>query len=81
LVTGSPRWPKSPSALTRQLRRISPQLGTHDIFVEFDRSNERRPILVSTPGIPKKMPSPNEMPSLDNSLMPNGLQLVTAFGP
>jgi hypothetical protein len=62
-VTSEPRWPKSPSALTRELRRISAQLRVHHISVAFHRSEERRLILVSTPGRPDEMPSADDMPS------------------
>jgi hypothetical protein len=49
-VAALPAWPKSPAALTRELRRIAPQLGTHDISIMFDRNADRRLIIVSAPG-------------------------------
>jgi hypothetical protein len=41
------RWPKSPSRLTNELRRISPQLRMHGISVAFDRNRERRLLTIS----------------------------------
>jgi hypothetical protein len=59
-VSALPGWPKSPSALTRELRRITPQLAIHDISIIFDRNSERRLILVSAPGPPEQMTSSPE---------------------
>jgi hypothetical protein len=80
-VTASPRWPKSPSALTRELRRIAPQLAMHDVNIVFDRNSERRLILVSTPAPRQEMPSSEENAVIDNPIPPNGLTAMTAFGP
>jgi hypothetical protein len=58
-TAASPRWPKSPVWLVRELRRISAQLRVHDISVDFDRNGDRRLILVSAPEPPEKIPSPH----------------------
>ena len=38
----SPRWPKSPAALTVELRRIAPQLAVHGILAHSRRSHNGR---------------------------------------
>ncbi|MFI5454555.1 MAG: hypothetical protein ACHRXM_03805 [Isosphaerales bacterium] len=43
----SPRWPKSSQWLTIDLRRITPQLGIHGIFVHFKRSTHRRVLSIT----------------------------------
>ncbi|MFI5461132.1 MAG: hypothetical protein ACHRXM_37470 [Isosphaerales bacterium] len=39
-VTVSPRWPKSPLALSRELRRIAPQMRMHGVSIMFLRTDE-----------------------------------------
>jgi len=41
-VTASPRWPKSPTALSRELRRIAPQLRMHGVSITFVKTREKR---------------------------------------
>ena len=36
-TAASPRWPKSPLALSKELRRIAPQLRTNGVSVIFER--------------------------------------------
>jgi hypothetical protein len=36
-LANSPRWPKSPERLAKELRRIAPQLGMHGMLVSFTR--------------------------------------------
>jgi len=38
----SPRWPKSPTRLTIELRRITPHLGVHGIIVNLSRRHHGR---------------------------------------
>ena len=55
-VTASPRWPKSPLALSRELRRIAPQMRMHGVSITFLRTPEKRFIeIISTkPPIPEE---------------------------
>jgi len=46
-VSRSGRWPKSPMALGRMLRRIAPQLSLIGITVRFDRAAAERLITIS----------------------------------
>ncbi|MFI5454508.1 MAG: hypothetical protein ACHRXM_03570 [Isosphaerales bacterium] len=41
-VAASPRWPKSPSCLIVELRRISAQLRLHGILVKLSRCHKGR---------------------------------------
>jgi hypothetical protein len=45
-VTGSAGWPKSPRALTNEMRRITPQLRSRGLFVSFEKTREKRLIVV-----------------------------------
>jgi len=56
-VTALRQWPKSPSALARELRRLAPQLRLHSISVVFERSREKRLITLTKTNRPEKMPS------------------------
>jgi len=56
-IASSPRWPKTPVSLARELRRIAPQLRIHGISVVFDRNSERRLITLSKTNRPKTEPS------------------------
>jgi hypothetical protein len=47
-VTSSARWPKSPSMMTNELRRIAPQLRNNGVSVTFERSPGKRIICVRT---------------------------------
>ena len=40
------RWPKSPSSLTNELRRIAPALRTRGISISFERDYKKRRITV-----------------------------------
>jgi len=55
-VTASPRWPKSPNALSKELRRIAPQMRMHGVSITFLRTPEKRFIqIISTkPPIPEE---------------------------
>ena len=55
-VTASPRWPKSPLALSRELRRIAPQMRLHGVSIMFLRTDVKRFIqIISTkPPIPEE---------------------------
>jgi len=55
-VTASPRWPKSPLALSRELRRIAPQMRMHGVAILFHRTGEKQFIeIISTkPPIPEE---------------------------
>jgi hypothetical protein len=55
-VTPSPDWPKSPARLTRELRRIAPQLRTHGIVLKISRGHWGRSCLLhETEPLPTKM--------------------------
>jgi len=56
-VTALRQWPKSPSALTRELRRIAPQLRLHSISVVFERNSAQRLITLTKTNRPENMPS------------------------
>jgi hypothetical protein len=45
-VTGSAGWPKSPRALTNEMRRIASQLRRSGLFVSFERTDAKRLIIV-----------------------------------
>jgi putative DNA primase/helicase len=45
-VTRSAGWPKTPRALMNEMRRIAPQLRSRGLFVSFDRTREKRVIVV-----------------------------------
>jgi hypothetical protein len=45
-VVRSARWPKSPGWLANELRRVTPQLRGHGIFVTFERTAGQRMINV-----------------------------------
>jgi hypothetical protein len=51
-TVASAQWPKSPRALTVELRRLSTLLGLHDITVTFHKTTYARFIRVSTPDCP-----------------------------
>jgi len=55
-VTASPRWPKSPLAPSRALRRIAPQMRMHGVSISFLKTREKRFIeIISTkPPIPEE---------------------------
>jgi len=56
-VTALHEWPKSPSALARELRRIAPQLRLHSISVVFERNSEKRLITLTKTNRPQNLPS------------------------
>jgi hypothetical protein len=43
----SPRWPKSPTWLTIELRRIAPHLGIHGILVNISRCHHGRIVSIA----------------------------------
>jgi hypothetical protein len=45
-VTSRAGWPKTPTWLTNELRRIAPQLRIHGLFVTFERTNGKRLIII-----------------------------------
>ena len=45
-VTRSAGWPKSPRALTDEMHRIAPQLRSRGLFVSFEKTREKRLIVV-----------------------------------
>jgi hypothetical protein len=47
-VTSSARWPKSPSVMTNELRRIAPQLRSNGVSVAFEWTAGKRIICVTT---------------------------------
>jgi len=55
-VTASPRWPKSPLAFSRELRRIAPQMRMHGVSIMLLKIREKRFIEV----ISTKPPIPEE---------------------
>ena len=62
----SPLWPKTSELLSRELRRIAPQLAIHGIFVHFSRNHHGRllsvsrdPIVTRNGDIPNPQPSEN----------------------
>jgi len=58
-VAASPRWPKSPLALSKELRRIAPQLRFHGISIIFLRTSERRFITIEQTNRPITAASPH----------------------
>ncbi len=46
-VRASARWPKTPRALSNELRRIAPQLRMHGVSVTFSRTRESRLITIN----------------------------------
>jgi len=52
-----PDWPKSPSSLAKELRRIAPQLRLHSISVVFERNCQKRLITLTKTNRPKDLPS------------------------
>ena len=60
-LVASSRWPKSPLSLSKELRSVAPQLRTHDIFITFRRSSDRRFITVSTIDSSKKNCHPTQV--------------------
>ncbi len=49
-TAASPRWPKSPLGLSRELRRIAPQLRTNGVSVIFERNRAMRLITITNLG-------------------------------
>ena len=47
-VASSARWPKSPSVMTNELRRIAPQLRSNGVSVTFERTAGKRIVCVRT---------------------------------
>jgi len=56
-VTALHQWPKAPSALAKELRRIAPQLRLHCISVVFERNREKRLITLTKTNRPQDLPS------------------------
>ena len=56
-VTALREWPKSPTALAKELRRIAPQLRLHSISVVFERNREKRLITLTKTNRPQDLPS------------------------
>jgi len=56
-VTSLRHWPKSPSALGKELLRIAPQLRLHSISVAFERNREKRLITLTKTNRPENLPS------------------------
>ncbi|MFI5457018.1 MAG: hypothetical protein ACHRXM_16350, partial [Isosphaerales bacterium] len=56
-VRALPQWPKAPSTLAKELRRIAPQLRLHGISVAFERNVEKRLITLTKTNRPKNLPS------------------------
>jgi hypothetical protein len=52
-VAASPRWPKSPLSVSRELRRIRPLLRLHGISIAFQRTDDRRLITITKTTRPK----------------------------
>ena len=46
-VASSTRWPKSPQALSNELRRIAPQFRTRGVNIRFTRTNGCRRIIIT----------------------------------
>jgi hypothetical protein len=46
-VAASPRWPKSPLSLSREVRRIAPQLRVHGLSIVFGRNRDSRIITIT----------------------------------
>jgi len=51
------QWPKSPSSLAKELRRIAPQLRLHGISVVFEKIHGKRLITLTKTNRPKNLPS------------------------
>jgi hypothetical protein len=47
-VLASARWPKSPSMLSNELRRLAPALREHGLYVAFTRTMEARRITITS---------------------------------
>jgi len=56
-VTALRQWPKSPSTLAKELRRIAPQLRLHSISVVFEKKHEKRLITLTKTNRPEDLPS------------------------
>jgi len=55
-VTASPRWPKSANALSKELRRIAPQMRMHGVSIIFLRTPDKRFIEITStkPHVPEE---------------------------
>jgi len=51
------QWPKSPSSLAKELRRVAPHLRLHSISVVFEKNREKRLITLRKTNRPKDLPS------------------------
>jgi len=51
------QWPKAPSTLAKELRRIAPHLRLHGISVVFEKKPQTRMITLTKTGRPKNQPS------------------------
>jgi hypothetical protein len=51
------QWPKAPSSLAKEVRRIAPQLRLHGISVVFEKNHEKRLITLTKTNRPENLPS------------------------
>ncbi|MFI5456185.1 MAG: hypothetical protein ACHRXM_12115 [Isosphaerales bacterium] len=51
------QWPKAPSSLAKELRRIAPQLRLHGISVVFEKIHDKRLITLTRTNRPQNLPS------------------------
>jgi len=51
------QWPKAPSSLGKELRRVAPQLRLHGISAIFEKNREKRLITLTKTNRPKDLPS------------------------
>jgi len=58
-VAASPLWPKTPLSLSKELRRIAPQMGTHGISIVFERTRDARFITITKINPPTTEASPD----------------------
>jgi hypothetical protein len=56
-VTALRQWPKAPSSLAKEMRRIAPQLRLHGISVTFEKNPQKRLITLTKTNRPKNLPS------------------------
>jgi len=47
-VPASPRWPKSPKRLAKELRRLAHQLRIHDMSIAFEKNRHRRLLILTS---------------------------------
>jgi len=64
-VAASPRWPKSPKLLAKELRRLAPQLRIHDMSIAFERNQYKRLLTLTKTNRPKTSMSPVSTTGID----------------